>query len=66
MKVDLCYDGFNKNCAGCLNTFLILSSETVLGVAEVLKPRCSLMGKNLITNTKAAVEDGLELERLTN
>ena len=46
-----------------LKTFLILSSETVLGVAKVLKPRCSLMGKNLITNTKAAVEDGLELER---
>ena len=45
---------------------LILSSETVLGVAKVLKPRCSLMGKNLIINTKAAVEDGLELERLTN
>ena len=34
----------------------------LLGVAKVLKPRCSLMGKNLITDTKTAVEDGLELE----
>ena len=55
-----------KLCWLFKKTFLILSSETVLGVAMVLKPRCSQMGKNLITNTKAAVEDGLELERLTN
>ena len=33
-------------------TFLIFSSETVLGVAKVLKPRYSLFGKNLITKTR--------------
>ena len=52
MNVDLCYDGFSKNCAGYFKTFLILSSETVLGVAKVLKPRYSLMGKNLIAKTR--------------
>ena len=63
MKVDLCYDVV---LVVSKNFFLIFSSETALGVAKVLKPRYSLMGKNLITKTKAAVEDGLELERLTN